>query len=225
MLKIEKPGTYDYILAIATIVILVVLSAIFIYGTVESWINSIKDPGWNTGWLYVDYLKRMNSYAYPFAVALVILLCMCIPKRFVPRGYLLQFSLILLAIDAAVGIQWGLVVGLGFLLFISAVVQTATAIMVVIKSGSLVFERDGVIAQLGSALLHLGFVIFGFDLVAIRDPQAHLNVFWFSTVLVILGLVLSFYSRELSSTAKKLRGERIASGATEGTGTVNRWPL
>lgn len=201
-MNIRKPGTYDFILAIATIVILVALSAVSIYGTIVSWLNSVRDPNWSSSWLYIEYLNRMNSYAYPFAIALVLALCMCIPKRFIPRAYLLQSSLILLSISVALGVTWGFVMGLGFLLMVSAAIQVAVVVMVLLKSGDLIFEREGLMIQLGSALLHFGFVAFALDLVAIKDMQIHLIVFWASTALIILGSVLSFYSRELTLALK-----------------------
>lgn len=198
MLEVKKPGSYDFALALATIIILVLLSAVSIYGTIESWINSANDPRWTSGWLYVDYLQRMNIYAYPLVVALVIALCMCIPKRFVARTYLLQSSLGVLALSILVGIVWGFTLGLGILLIMSAIIQFAVVVMVLTRSKTLVFEREGVMVQFGSALLHLGFVIFVLDLVLIRDMQNHLNVFWLSTALITLGSVFSFYSREVS---------------------------
>lgn len=203
MFKVRKPGTYDFVLAVATIVILVGLSAVSIYGTIESWLNSIRDPNWTSSWLYSEYLLRMNAYAYPFVIALVLALCMCIPKRFIPRSYLLQLSLVLLAVSLIVSLVWGLVAGLGLLLIISLVIQTMVVVMILARSGSLVFEREGLMVQLGSALLHLGFVIFALDMLLIKDMQNHLNVFWFATVLITGGTILSFYSRELVSAFRR----------------------
>jgi len=219
LFKVKKPGTYDFALALATIAVLAALSAVFIYGTIESWINYINNPRWTMSWLYPDYLGRMNSYAYPFVVALVLILCMCIPKRFIPRNYLLQLSLILLALSFMVGIIWGFVAGLGFLLIISAIIQAVVVVAVMARSGSLVFEREGLMVQLGSALLHLGFVVLILDLVLIKDIQSHLSVFWFSTALITFGSVLSFYSRELSLVLHKANGRQegiAASPETEG---------
>ena len=214
MLNIKKPGSYDFMLALATIIILVALSAVSIYGTVVSWLNSVKDPSWTTGFLYIDYLNRMNSYAYPFAIALVLALCMCIPKRFVPRAYLLQLSLILLSLSVALGVIWGFSVGLGFILMVSIVIQSTVVIMVLSRSGGLVFEREGLMVQLGSSLLHLGFVVFALDLVAIKEIQAHLIVFWASTALIITGSILSFYSRELSSALKHATRDYVSNSAS-----------
>jgi len=218
MLKIKKPGTYDFVLALATIAILTALSIISIYGTVESWMNSIQNPNWTSSWLYVDYLNRMNSYAYPFAVALVLVLCMCIPKRFVPRSQLLQMSLILLSVSAVVAIAWGLAAGLGFILAVSAIVQLAVVVMVLVRSQSLVFEREGAAVQLGSALLHLGFVVFALDLVVIRDIRSHLGIFWLSTALITLGSILSFYPRELASVLKGMSSRQ--DNEAMGTGDI-----
>ncbi|MBE0448794.1 MAG: hypothetical protein IBX64_12010 [Actinobacteria bacterium] len=208
MFNVSKPGTYDFVLALATIITLVALSAVSIYGTVESWVNSVRDPNWAMGWSYADYLNRMNSYAYPLVVALVLILCMCIPKRFVPRNYLLQLSLVFLALSFMIGMIRGPVIGFGFLLVVSAIIQAAVVAMVVTRSGSLVFEREGLMTQLGSALLHLGFITFVLDLMLIEDPQNHLSVFWISTALIILGSVLSLYSRELSLALRSVTGER-----------------
>ncbi|MHB8842549.1 MAG: hypothetical protein ACYC56_12325 [Candidatus Aquicultor sp.] len=208
MFEVRKPGIYDFVLAMATILILVGLSAVSIYGTIESWVNSIQDPNWTSTLLYGEYLGRMNAYAYPFVIALVLVLCMCIPKRFIPRSYLLQLSLVLLAICVGVSLAWGLVAGLGLLLIASLVIQMMVVMMLLARSGSLVFEREGPIVQLGSALLHLGFVVFALDILLIKDMQNHVNVFWFATVLITGGTVLSFYSRELALAFRGRRGRQ-----------------
>lgn len=203
MLKVTKPGAYDYVLALATILILAALSAVFIYGTIESWNNSISDPDWTRGWLYADYLDRMNAYAYPFVVALVLALCMCIPKRFIPRTYLLQSSIVILALSAMVGILWGFAWGLGFLLMVSALMQLVVVVLTGARTGTLVFEREGALVQLGSALLHLGFVVFVLDLVLVADIQRHLGIFWLATALITIGTVMSFYSKEIAAVARR----------------------
>lgn len=213
VLEVKKAGAYDFALALATIVIFAALSAVSTFGTIKSWLNSLSNPAWTQSMLYVDYLNQMNVYAYPFAVALVLVLCMCIPKRFVPRTYLLQASVILLSFSAVIGVAQGLVAGLGFLLFVSALLQAAVAVMVVARSKNLVFEREGIMVQLGSALLHLGFVVFALDLLVVREIQSHLGVFWLATVLITLGSVLCFYSREIIASSKRLarRETRVAS--------------
>lgn len=193
-------------MAVATIIILVALSAVSVYGTIESWVNSIQDPNWTSTLLYGEYLGRMNAYAYPLVIVLVLVLCMCIPKRFIPRSYLLQLSLALLAVSVAVSLIWGLIAGLGLLLIISLVIQMMVVVMIVARSGRLVFEREGLMVQLGSALLHLGFVVFALDILVIKDMQNHVNVFWFATVLITGGTVLSFYSRELALAFRRNRG-------------------
>jgi hypothetical protein len=206
MLKVTKPGTYDYVLALATIAILVALSAVFIYGTVESWSNSISNPDWTRGRLYADYLNRMNAYAYPFVVALVLALCMCIPKRFIPRTYLLRSSLVILALSTMVGLLWGFALGLGFLLLVSALMQLVVVVLTGARTGSLVFEREGALVQLGSALLHLGFLVFVLDLVLVTDSQRHLGIFWFATALITIGTLMSFYPREIAALARRKQG-------------------
>ncbi|MBS3909832.1 MAG: hypothetical protein KGZ93_09490 [Actinobacteria bacterium] len=203
MLKVTKPGVYDYVLALATVAILTALSAVFIYGTLESWNNSINNPNWTRGPLYADYLGRMNAYAYPFVVALVLALCMCIPKRFIPRTYLLQSSFVILALSAMVGILWGFAWGLGFLLLISALLQLVVVVLTGARTGTLVFEREGALVQIGSALLHLGFVVFVFDLVLVADIRRHLGIFWFSTALITVGTLMSFYPREIASLVRR----------------------
>ncbi|MDI6817141.1 MAG: hypothetical protein QME41_08135 [Actinomycetota bacterium] len=203
MLKVTKPGTYDYVLALATIVILVALSTVFIYGTLASWSNSIRNPDWTRSWLYADYLNRMNAYAYPFVVALVLALCLCIPKRFIPRTYLLQASFVILALSAMVGIFWGFAFGLGFLLLVSAVMQLVVVVLTGARTGTLVFEREGALVQLGSALLHLGFVVFVLDLVLVTDIQRHLVIFWFATALITVGTLMSFYPREIAALVRR----------------------
>ncbi|HEY3374434.1 MAG TPA: hypothetical protein VGK02_05150 [Candidatus Aquicultor sp.] len=204
MLNVKKPGTYDFVLAAATVVILIALSLISVYGTIQSWINSVMNPLWTQTLLYPAYLQQMNGYAFPFAVALILVLCMCIPKRFVPRSYLVQSSLILLSISILTGFAWGFSTGLAFFLLISGVIQTIVLVLLIGKSDRLAFEREGFLVQLGSSLLHLGFVVFAIDLLVVKDMRNHLAVFWFSTGLITVGCVLSFYARELAAIAKRV---------------------
>jgi len=188
---------YDYILVILTIALLVIIGAISIYGTAYSWLTSLNYPEWTSTWLYRNYLERMNSYAYPFVVGLILVLCMCIPKRVIPREYLLQASGLILGMTIALVLLSGPNVGLGFLLVVSMVIQCVVIGMTLARSKGLVFERQGIWVQLGSAFLHLGFVVFIFDFVLLQNSPAHLAIFWFATGLIILGTSLSFYSKEI----------------------------
>jgi hypothetical protein len=116
-----------------------------------------------------------------------------------------------------IGVVGGLAAGLGFLLFVSALVQTAVVVLAVVRSKNLVFEREGLIVQLGSALLHLGFVLFALDLLAVREVQSHLGIFWLSTILITLGSIFCFYSREMTLAIKRLSGQKVTGQATDFT--------
>jgi hypothetical protein len=58
-----------------------------------------------------------------------------------------------------------------------------------------VYEKEGYLVQLGSAMLHLGVIILIFDIAMLRGHAQHISIFWVATILVLVGMFLSFYGR------------------------------
>jgi hypothetical protein len=137
----------------------------------------------------------MNKISFPAVALLIIALGMCIPKRVVPREALNRISAVILGatilLYAARDISWGL----GFLLIMAIGVQIISLVLTLLKRGRLVYEKEGHLVQLGSALLHLGIVILILDIALLREHVLHIRIFWISTILVLVGMFLSFYGR------------------------------
>ena len=84
--------------------------------------------------------------------------------------------------------------------------QAAVVIGTVIGSKSLNFQTEGFYSQLGSGLLHLGTVLFLYDVLILSVSDiSHALVFWSATALITLGMILSFYQKEWSSLFRPTR--------------------
>jgi hypothetical protein len=190
-----KKFGYDYTLIIATVVILLAIGVISLYGIGYYHQATEEDPQWTGGEKHAEYLEIMNKYTFPSVVALLVVLGLCIPKRVVPRDVLKRISGLLVGVTLLLYIIRDITWGLGFLLIMAIVVQTASLALTLLKRGRLVYEKEGYLVQLGSALLHLGVIILIFDIAMLRSHAQHINIFWVSTILVLLGMFLSFYGR------------------------------
>jgi hypothetical protein len=190
----KKMG-YDYTLVIATVVILLAIGLISLYGIGYYHNAGEEDPQWTQGQKHAEYLEMMNKYTLPSVVALLIVLGLCIPKRVVPRDVLTRISGALVGVTLLLYIIRDITWGLGFLLILAIVLQTASLVLTLLKRGRLVYEKEGYLVQLGSAMLHLGVIILIFDVALLKEHAQHISIFWVSTILVLLGMFLSFYGR------------------------------
>lgn len=195
---------FNYILVIVTLVILVAMGLMFIAGTIYSYQLSISQPNWTQTPLYDDYLAVMNTGMIPFVVTLVITLGLCIPKR-------LFQGATLLAVMAGLVFAGGVTAvatsepkaGLVFLMAAAIVIQTLVVAMTVAGSRAISYEHQGFFIQVGSALLHLGIVIFLLDFMALPGSPYHIDIFWFATALIGVGMLFSFYAHEIASLIKR----------------------
>ncbi len=192
----------NYILILATIVILGAVGIAFIFGTTFSWVMSETDGLWRQTALYQDYVNVMNLTVGPMVILLVIVLGLCIPKRLFSGARLLQLMGSLTAMTLVLSLSLGIRLGISALLTVAMFMQMVVIVMTLVGSKKLVFEVTGFYIQIGSALLHMGLILFLFDLVLIGDALAqrtlHLNIFWVSTLFIGVGMVFTFYSDELS---------------------------
>ncbi|KAF5425954.1 MAG: hypothetical protein C5S41_03165, partial [Candidatus Methanomarinus sp.] len=81
---------------IITALTLVMMGLVCLYGI---WVYSYteqSDPFWTETALYEDYINSMNQLMYPFAVLLLIVLGLCIPKRIISKKQLLAAGAVLL---------------------------------------------------------------------------------------------------------------------------------
>ncbi|MCK4268830.1 MAG: hypothetical protein KAX16_08360, partial [Actinomycetia bacterium] len=152
---------------------------------------------------YQNYVNDMNVAVLPLSVALVILLGLCVPKRIFSGMALLQSMAALLVVSVLVVLAYGLKPGIGFLLITAVLIQAVVVGMTLVGSKRLSYEVNGFYLQIGSAVLHLGFILFVFDFVLLGESTLHLTVYWVSTVLISVGMILSFYSGEISRLAEE----------------------
>ena len=198
----------NYILILLTIFILVAIGVIFIYGSTYSWVQSIQSANWRQTVTYQNYVNDMNVAVLPLSVALVILLGLCVPKRIFSGVALLQSMAALLVVSVLVVLVYGLKPGIGFLLITAVLIQAVGVGMTLAGSKRLSYEVNGFYLQIGSAVLHLGFILFVFDFVLLGESTLHLTVYWVSTVLISVGMILSFYSGEISRLAEERASRR-----------------
>jgi len=189
----DKYRTYDFILTIATVFILALIGAIFTYGTIISFINSLADPQWTSTTLYSRYLIRMNSLALPLFLLLLIVFGLCIPKRLISKNILIIISIFLAGAAIMVGIFVKPIIGFSVFLFSSILIQLYVIGAIVLNSKILLFQREGKIVRLGSGLLHLGFLVFLYDIVFLQNNSLHITIFWISAILIVSGNTMSFY--------------------------------
>ncbi len=196
----------NYILILITIVVLGAIGLVFIYGTSFSWMQSLNMPEWRETGLYQDYLADMNLALAPMAVALVVVLGLCIPKRLFSGTALLMMMGSMLFAGAVLGAILGVQLGLSFLLAVAILLQTVVIALTLFGSRRLVFENQSFYVQIGSAFLHMGLVIFVFNLILLADSVNHIPVFWVAATFISLGMIAVFYSEELSAWAGRRRG-------------------
>lgn len=197
-----KPKTYDFYLMIATAAVLTVIGLVCLYGIgYYSYTDSIL-PQWTQTSMYGEYIDSMNNSIYPFLVILLVVLGLCIPKRVVPRHYLLAVGVAILGITGAIALSMDIEASMGFLLGVTAAIQTGVLVMTALGGKGLTFEREGYFIQTGSSMLHLGVVIFVLDFVSMRNSTLHLSVFWVATILITAGIVMSFYPDEVRRIIK-----------------------
>jgi hypothetical protein len=187
--------SYDYMLVIATVIILLAIGVISLYSIGYYHQATLEDPQWAGSSKHVSYLEMMNKISFPAVLLLIVALGMCIPKRVVPREALNRISAIILGatvlLYALRDISWAL----GFLLIMAIGIQSASLALTLLKRGRLVYEKEGYLVQLGSALLHLGVLILILDIALLRAHALHISIFWIATILVLLGMFFSFYGR------------------------------
>ena len=78
-------------------------------------------------------------------------------------------------------------------------VQIIVFFLIINKNKSLRFEEEGYCTRLGSSLLHLGLVVLILNFVALRENTVHISIFWGGTLLLIVGIVFSFYPDKMAS--------------------------
>ncbi|MCK4777167.1 MAG: hypothetical protein KAS39_02245 [Actinomycetia bacterium] len=196
---------WDFILVIITILLLTILGVISFGGTFYSYFVSLEQPDWTSTFLYQNYLTFMNYLAAPFALGIVIVLGLCIPKRVIPPKYSIYITTGIISLFALFSIIFNLKFGLGFLLLVSMFFQLFIFYLFFKQPGGLKFEKKGFIIQFGSLLLHLGIITLISDIILLQNSLYHLDIFWISTALIMMGTFFSFYPTEVEDVIKCIK--------------------
>ncbi|MDY0088126.1 MAG: hypothetical protein RBS78_06240, partial [Coriobacteriia bacterium] len=79
-------------------------------------------------------------------------------------------------------------------LALAALIQVAVVALTVAGARGPSYLTEGRLVKTGSGLLHLGFIVFAFVVVALQRSTLMLPVFWTATALTLAGTVLAFYA-------------------------------
>jgi hypothetical protein len=192
--KIKFKNSYDFYLILATTIILFAICLISIYGMFYfkfAQINQMSPA------LKITYMNRMNTVISPFAVCLILLLGICVPKRLLPTAWLNRATLLLLVGTVLSALIWGGRASLYFILAASLILQIVVLLMALSGSKKLNFHKKGYWVRLGSSLIHLGLILFVLDLLLYEKMTLHLFLFWVTTGTSVLGMVFSFYAESV----------------------------
>lgn len=190
--------SWDFGLTVATVVLLGSLGVQSFVGTLYSWWALRMVPGWEQAG-YSGFVSVMNAIAAPQIVGLVVVMGLCVPKRLFSRQALLLVSGLMVVVGAAAGFMRGsLSTGLAVYLALAALIQVAVVVLTVAGARSPSYLTQGRLTKIGSGLLHLGFIVFGFVVVELQRSRLMLPVFSTAAVLVAVGTALSFYAEKLA---------------------------
>ena len=191
---IKFKSSYDFYLILATTIILFAICLISIYGMFYFKFAQIHQmaPA-----LKITYMNRMNTVIAPFAVCLILLLGICVPKRLLPTAWLNRATLLLLVGTVLTGLIWGGRASLYFILAASLILQVVVLLMALSGSKKLNFHKKGYWVRLGSSLIHLGLILFVLDLLLYEKMTLHLFLFWVTTGTSVFGMVFSFYAESV----------------------------
>jgi len=186
--------TWDYSLTVATVALFGSLGFQSFAGTLYAWWAQRTVPGWEQS-QYAGFVAVMNALAAPQVVLLVVVMGLCVPKRLFSRNALIAVSAGMLLAGVAVGAGTGdLATGLAAYLLLAGLIQVAVVVLTIAGARGPSYLTEGRLTKTGSGLLHLGFVVFAFVVVALQRSTWMLPVFWAAAALTIAGTVLSFYA-------------------------------
>ena len=186
-IRVRRAIGWDLALVLLTAVTLAAFGALALWGMFYYKSHAVQ-PGWSVP----AFQQMMNRLATPLVVLLIVWLVLCIPKRLFSRRVLLGYSAGMIALGLAALPFGGPRFALGLVLGLSALLQSAI-LALVLAGARLRFTGRGIALRAGSSLLHLGIVLFTFDLVALQGSPWHIPLFWVATGLLSAGCVLTFY--------------------------------
>jgi len=187
--------TWDFSLTVITVVLLGGIGVQSFLGTLYVWWAQRTIIGWEQGTGYADFVSTMNAIAAPQIVLLVIVMGLCVPKRLFSRVVLVGVSAGMLLVGLAVwALTRSLSTGLAAYLALAGLIQIAVVVMTVAGVRGPSYLTEGRLTKTGSGLLHLGFIVFAFVVVALQTSSFMMPFFWAAAILTMLGTTLSFYA-------------------------------
>ncbi len=201
----KRQGSYDFYLILATAVVLFVISMICIYGMFYFKFAQIHQMA---PVIKAAYMNRMNTFIAPFLICLILLLGICVPKRLLPTLWLNRFTVLLVVLVVGISLVMGIKNGMLFILAAALILQTVVLGLALGGSKNLHFEKKGYWVRVGSSLIHLGLILFVFDLFFYKKQALHLFLFWVTTGATVFGMVFCFYAE----TVVKLIAGKLYTG-------------
>jgi hypothetical protein len=167
-------------------------------GTIYAWWGQRSIPAWNAVG-YPTFVAWMNAIAAPQIVALIVIMGLCVPKRLFDRDRLVGVSLAMVAVGVAVAVATAsLGTGLAVYLLLAGLIQVAVVAMTVAGARGPSYLTEGRLTKTGSGLLHMGFIVFAFVVVALQRSRLMLPVFAVAAGLMVAGIALSFYAGKVA---------------------------
>jgi len=188
-------SSYDFYLILATTIVLFAICLISIYGMFYFKFAQIHQmaPA-----VKILYMNRMNTVIAPFVICLILLLGICVPRRLLPTVWLNRVTALLVICALLTGFIAGVKASLFLVLGSSLVLQLIVLIMVLGGSKNLNFHKKGYWVRLGSSLIHLGLILFVFDLFLYERLTLHLVLFWLTTGASVAGMLFCFYAESVA---------------------------
>lgn len=191
----DRRSGWDFALLVTTVVLLGGLGVQSLLGTLYAWWAMRTVEGWASSPASASYISAMNLIAAPMVIALAVVMGLCVPKRLFSRTTLAVASGLMVAFGLGIWAFTGSMAdGLAVYLLGAAGIQMAVVVMTVVGSASLSYMTEGRLTKIGSGLLHLGFIVFGYVVVALQRSEWMLPIFWIAFGLAIGGTALSFYA-------------------------------
>ena len=192
---IKFKSSYDFYLILATTIVLFAICLISIYGMFYFKFAQIHQmaPA-----VKISYMDRMNTVIAPFVICLILLLGICVPRRLLPTVWLNRLTALLVICALLTAFTAGVKASLFVILGSSLVLQLIVLIMVLGGSKNLNFHKKGYWVRLGSSLIHLGLILFVFDLFLYERLTLHLVLFWLTTGASVAGMLFCFYAESVA---------------------------
>lgn len=191
--------TWDYSLTVVTVLLLGGIGLQSFLGTLYVWWAENSVPNWDQTLGYSAFVDVMNAIAAPQIVLLVVAMGLCVPKRLFSRTVLLWVSVgMVLAGMGIWAFSGSLATGLAAYLAFAGLIQVAVVAMTVAGVRGPSYLTRGRLTKTGSGLLHLGFIVFAFVVVALQNSTFMLPFFWAASLFTLAGTALSFYADRLA---------------------------